>query len=80
MIPGSRNMPAMTDHRTIARTRAMWPGILSVSMDTLWRTISHSYRSVAIDHHALIDRSGRINGYNIRNANLTALRWRDIER
>lgn len=78
MIPGSRNMPAMADHRTIAPARAIRPGILSVSTDTLWRLISCAHRLAAIDHQALINRSGCINGYNIRSADLTLSRWRDI--
>jgi len=64
---------------TIARARAIWLAILSVSTATFWRTISYAYRSAAIDHHALIIRSSCINGYNIRNADLTLSRWRDIE-
>lgn len=41
--------------------------ILSVSPATFWRTISSANRSAAIDHQALINRSGCINGYTQRH-------------
>ena len=63
----------MTSHayQLMEAGRAATPWrILPVSTDTFWRLISHAYRSARIDHHALIGRSGCINGYNIRNADI----------